>query len=197
MKRNGFTIVELLMVIGIIGVLTGIVTTAASGAVKNSRGQRTKALCAIVQQGIAAYHAQRGQWPGFDPSSAIGRPNKEGNDRSHVDGIVVLRGAEVRKVIAELCQETKRGTPVMDVSGLFVSRQEGKFGQNCYGLDFMSAIHGTRQTSKKMKLSEMHFGYPDKESGNFRHFKIVYSSASDAMSVLQMDSDREKATFYE
>ena len=38
--KKGFTIVELLMVVGILGILMTIVTTAAAGAVKQARGRR-------------------------------------------------------------------------------------------------------------------------------------------------------------
>ena len=45
MKKKGFTIVELLMVISIIGILLGIVTTAASSSIKSARSRRADACC--------------------------------------------------------------------------------------------------------------------------------------------------------
>lgn len=191
--KKGFTIVELLMVIGIIGVLAGIVTTAASASVKNSRENRRKALCAMVQAGIATYYAQNNKWPVDLPAS---RDNKEGDNNQNDPTKIVLSGKEVRDCVKELVEETRKGKPVLDVSGLFVSRQKGEFGQKCYGLDFMSAIHGTRKSSHKMKLDDMHFGYPN-DKGQFRHFKIVYSIPGDSMSVMPMDSDSERARAYE
>lgn len=191
--KKGFTIVELLVVIGIIGVLTGIVTTAAAGAVKNSRERRRDALCTLVQTGLATYYAQNNEWPVKLPTA---RTNMEGTGYDNDPTKIVLSGSEVRTCVKELVEETRRGKPVLDVSGLFVSRQEGRFGQNCYGLDFMSAIHGTRKSSQKMKLNEMYFGYPN-SSGKFRHFKIVYSIPGDSMTVLPMDGDQRKATAYE
>ena len=191
--KKGFTIVELLVVIAIIGVMTGIVTTAASSAVKNSRERRCTALCTLVQSGLAAYYAQNDKWPINLPTA---RSNMEGTDRQNDPTKIVLSGSEVRTCVRELVEETRKGQPVLDVSGLFVSRQEGRFGQNCYGLDFMNAIHGTRRSSQKMKLNEMYFGYPN-SNGKFRHFKIVYSIPSDSMSVEPMDSDQRKAMAYE
>ena len=193
--KKGFTIVELLMVIGIIGVLTGIVTTAASGAVKNSRSQKAKALCALVQAGLAAYHAQEGKWPVTFTSA---RSNQEGSDGESVSDIVVLTGTEVRECVKALCELTKQGKPVMDVSGLFVSRTEGekysngssnnkgsnsRTGKLGYGMDFMTAIRGSRKNAKKMKLSEMYFGYPDPETGKFVRFYMTYSLSSDTITV--------------
>lgn len=192
--KKAFTIVELLMVIGIIGVLTGIVTTAASGAVKNSRARRTEVLCKLVEAGINTYHAQHGRWPQEPPAH---RPNYEGRDETDDPNVVVLSGSETKDWIYQLVYQTKAGSPVMDVSGLFVSRDAGRYGQRCYGLDFMHAIRGTKKTSKRMGISEMHFGYPDTGSGYFRHFKIVYSHASDSVKVSKMDSSSKKAQAYE
>ena len=42
-RTAGFTIVEMLMVIGILAVLMGIVTTAASAAIRQARERRTEA----------------------------------------------------------------------------------------------------------------------------------------------------------
>ena len=185
------------MVIGIIGVLTGIVTTAASGAVKNSRSQKAKALCALVQAGLAAYHAQEGKWPITISSS---RSNSEGSDGESVDDVVVLTGSEVRQCVKALCELTKQNKPVMDVSGLFVSRTEGEKystggthnqGANTstkklgYGMDFMTAIRGSRKNAKKMKLADMYFGYPDPSTGKFCRFYMTYSLSSDTITVSQ------------
>ena len=63
MMRRGFTLVEMLIVIAVIGVLGGIITTAAVGAIKNGRSKRADAMCVALEQGIAAYYAQEGKWP--------------------------------------------------------------------------------------------------------------------------------------
>ena len=63
MKKKGFTIVELLMVVAVLAVLTGIITTAASSAIKPARARRTDAAQATLQNGIAAYYAQHNYWP--------------------------------------------------------------------------------------------------------------------------------------
>ena len=41
--RRGFTIVEMLMVVGVLAVLMGIVTTAATAAIRQARDRRTAA----------------------------------------------------------------------------------------------------------------------------------------------------------
>lgn len=191
--KKGFTIVELLMVVAIIAILMGIVTTAAASSIKASRRQKASALCTIVQTALATYREQKGRWPIDMPAS---RTNREGPNGNNDSNIVVLNGTEVRACVKALVEETKKHNPMMDISGLFVSRQDGELpggdsGQNngkvkpAYGLDFMAAIHGTRKSSKKMTTSEMYFGYPDPATGYFLRFKMKYSIPTDQLMVSQ------------
>lgn len=203
--KKGFTIVELLMTLGIIAVLMGIVTTAASESIRSSRSQKADAVCKLVQAGMAAYYAQYDEWPGSVGSKiaagSLGtRSNNEGPGGNTDPDKFVLTGAEVRECVKALVDETKKGNPVMDISGLFVSRSNGELsgGESSgnkgasgsgtgrgYGMDFMLAIRGTKQSQKKMKTSEMYFGYPDPDTGKFLRFKMVYSIPTDQFSVMK------------
>lgn len=177
------------MVIGIIGILLGIVTTAASSSVKMSRSRRADALCAIVQSGLAVYNAQEGEWPisGLEDKSSR---NQSGSNNTTESLVYELNGGEVRDCVKALVEKTRQNNPVMDISGLFVSRFQGERNSGeAYGLDFMSAIRGTRKSSKKMKLAEMYFGYPESKHGWFRRFKIVYAIGSDSLTVTKQDDD--------
>ena len=180
------------MVIGVITILMGIVTTAASQSIRASRSRRAESLCTLVQAGMNAYYARYDEWPGSVGSKiangTIGtRSNDEGDGGTNDNDKYELTGAEVRSCVKALVDETKNGSPVMDISGLFVSRSDGeKSGNNmkkAYGMDFMSAIHGTRYSKKKMTTSEMYFGYPDPETGYFLRFKMVYSIPTDTFAV--------------
>ena len=190
--KKGFTIVELLMVVGIIIVLMGVVTTAAAQSIRASRTRRADALCALVQAGMNAYYARYDEWPGSIGSrisnGSIGsRGNDEGASGSNDNDKYVLTGSEVRDCVKALVEETKKGSPVMDISGLYVSRFPGEKSGNrvpkATGMDFMSAIHGTRTSPKKMTTSEMYFGYPDTATGYFLRFKMVYSIPTDQFTV--------------
>jgi len=188
--KKGFTIVELLMVVGIIAILMGIVTTAASSSIKSSRAQKANALCAIVQAGLATYREQMGEWPVDLPNA---RTNNEGSGGKNDPDKIVLNGGEVRQCVKKLVDEAKKGNPMMDISGLFVSRQDGELNgtgekgsqavKKATGLDFMQAIRGTKRSQVKMKTAEMYFGYPDPETGNFLRFKMVYSIPGDVITV--------------
>lgn len=186
MKR-AFTIVELLVVIAIIAVLMGIVTTAASNSVKASREKRAVALCSVVQTGLATYHAQMAKWP--EPlgqkvrTGSFSQSNDEGVDGNSDADKYVLTASEVRQMVQALIDETKKGNPLMDISGLFVSRDAGEKGGKGSGMDFMSAIRGTKRSKKKMSTSEMYFGYQDPTTGRFRRFKMTYSIPTDLLAV--------------
>lgn len=202
--KKAFTIVELLLVLSIIAVLMGIITTAASSSIRASRSRRAEALCTLVQTGLATYFEQEGKWPiGLLNGDTVSpRTNNEASGGRNDPDKIVLTGPEVRECVLALVQKTKENNPVMDISGLFVSRSEGELpgtgggktgdkAQNAgggnvraaHGLDFMSAIRGTKWSQKKMKTSEMYFGYPDPETGYFLRFKMVYSIPADTITV--------------
>ena len=184
------------MVLGIIAVLMGVVTTAASESIRGGRERKGDAICKIVQAGFAAYYAQYDEWPGSIgktiTSGSIGtRANYEGPRYKTDPEKIVLTKAENDDCIRDMVQKTRDGNPVLDVSGLYVSKDEGRYGQKCYGLDFMQAatIKGMGEAKsglnlatggRRLTVSSMHFGYPDTNTGHFRHFKIVYSIPTDS-----------------
>ena len=183
MRRRGFTIVELLVVIGIIAILMGIITTAVSSSIKSARVQKASALCQLMQTGMATYYEQKGEWPITMP---VSRANRAGADGNNVADLVELTGTEVRECVRKIVDEAKKNNPMMDISGLYVSRSDGEIRggiRPAYGLDFMQAIRGTRKSKRKMKTAEMYFGYPDPETGYFLRFKMVYSIPGDSVTV--------------
>ena len=173
---RGFTIVELIMVIGILGVLMGIVTTAAASSIRQARDNKAKALCTVVQQGLATYYAQKGEWP-IATDNLSGDPDDE--------NIHTFEASDVKRMVYELVKEAHDGNPMMDISMLFVSDKSGEENDKNYGMDFMDAIHGTKKNPAKMSASQMNFGYAETNHGYFRRFKITYSIPTDEMKVSQ------------
>lgn len=175
MKRRGFTLVELMMVVSILAVLMTIVVSSISSSMKAARERRTAALCQAVQAGLATYYAINEKWPSpLDSKVASGNFN---------DDEYELSSSEVRQLVKVLVDEAKQGRPMMDISGLFVSRDPGERGSNGYGMDFFTAVRGDKRSKKKMKTAEMYFGYPEKDSGKFRRFRMVYSVPTDSVRV--------------
>jgi len=181
---HGFTIVELLMVIGIISVLIGITVSAVSGSIQRARSQRASALCTLVAQGIQTYYAQdpkgNGEWP-LEPGTSLDK-----------DGHYVYSGEDVRKMIRTVIEQAKDGNPMMDVSGLYVSTSTGEPGRKGTGTDFMSAVLGTKRNQEGIRLQNMYFGYP-RSDGQFRRFVIKYLPQSDSIMVRQFTSKEESA----
>ena len=174
--RFGFTLFELLLVLTIIGILATLVSSSIKGAIRASRIRRADALCRLVQEGLATYYAQNDKWPG-----KVGEQIENGTFYPGKSS-VRLSESEARDMIRVLVSETKKGNPLLDITGMFVSRDTGG-GYAKHGLNFMDAIRGTKRNRKKMKVAQMHFGYPEPAHGHFRPFKIIYNVASDHMEV--------------
>ena len=117
MKR-GFTIVELMMVIGILAVLMTIITTAATGAIKEARTNRANALVVAVQEGLNTYYAQKDNWPEpLRTKVENGLTSNLSNDPERYQ----LTDGEVDDLIYNMLKDTvPQGNPVLDITGLFV-----------------------------------------------------------------------------
>ncbi len=184
--KKGFTIIELMAVVAIIGILLGVIVTASSNSIKLSRTQRTKALCKCVKQGIDNYRAQKDEWPGgfIDENGVMIRSNSDGYNNQTVAERCNLEGDEVRRVVRALVDESvKRHNPMLDVSALFVSDQSGEANTRHIGYDFMEAVKGTKRHPRKMSIDQMHFGYPETDHGWFRRFSIVFFNTAQEMEV--------------
>ena len=194
--KKAFTIIELMVVVGILSILLTLVTTAVSDSMEMARRRKAEACKTVVQQGLNTFYAQKGRWPGkigdkIHNGLYQGNMNSEGEDSMTDRHKYVLSMTEIDEMVRELVEETKKHNPMMDISGLFVSRATGQ-GENAkdIGLDFMQAIRGTKRSRKKMKVAEMHFGYPNAK-GYFRPLKITYLIRTDEMVVALQSGDEE------
>lgn len=187
MKRRGFTIIELMMVIGIIAILLGIVVSSVTGSIRRGREQRASALFALAKQGMHTYYAtdKNGEWPWGSADSLSSAQVLE-------DGYIALSEAEVKRSFYNMIKRAKvEHNPVMDISGLFVSTQSGEPGTKGMGLGFLDAVKGTKAHPTKLKVSQMQFGYQRTDDGYFRRFVVKYSPALDSVIVRGWGSREE------
>ena len=195
MKR-GFTIVELLVVVAVIGVLGGIVTTTAAGALKSARTRRADAMCTVLEQGIATFYAQEGEWPRVIQSRS---ENMDADTYTLTDS----EADEVfQEVVGRCYGKNGKKSVLMDTTGLFVARRSalGNGGKGCNdnhkvrqasnycgnlgciaGVDFTTAI--AKSGRDHIRLTDMAFGYQGTEEGKFRRYKITYNGKADTVSV--------------
>ena len=69
MKKGGFTLLELLVVIVVIGILATLVAGGATYAVRVSREKRRTISCKTLQTAIYRYRSEYNEWPGGDSTS--------------------------------------------------------------------------------------------------------------------------------
>ena len=175
MNRRGFTIVELMMVIGVIAVLMTIVTTSAMSSMRGSREKRTEAMRVALEASIASYQAQEptGKWPG--PIESLAESAES----------AVLSEDEAQKVFQMIVQHSMgQKSPRMqliDPNGLFVAPSGVQDGKGS-GRSFSEARNGDGRR-QKMPVANMVFGYQGKITGKFHRFNIVYHAQTDSVSV--------------
>ena len=192
--HSAFTIVELLVVIAIIGVLLGIVTTAATSSVKNGRVRRADAMARAFQQAISAYYAQEGRWPSVMES----RANNMGNKSKYT-----FTGSECDQIFREIVKNSVGANvsrPLIDASALFVANSSRLKGDGCFdnhsdhsassycgndhcitGVDF--AMASKKDSKVKIPIDSMSFGWQGRRYGKFCRFWLTYNAQTDAITV--------------
>lgn len=202
--KKAFTIVELLVVVAIIGILLGLVTLAANGAMKSGRARRATAMCNILQQAVNSYYAQKGKWPDTIETRS---KNMNGKD------VYVFKPEEADTIFQEIVRLSvgaNASMRLLDATGLFVADAGAlkNGGKGCYdnhgdnsnaktycgqqncisGRDFSTAVKKGKQ---HLSISDMAFGYQGKEYGKFRRYWISYNGRTDSVTVSETDPDNQ------
>ena len=175
MKR-GFTIVELLMVIGVIAVLMTIVTTAATNSIRSSRAQRCEAMKVALQAALATYQAadSQGKWPA--PVQTVA----DGGVTSALSQEEAQRAFRI--VVQRSTGESGSTLPLIDPHGLFVAPSDAKDGETI-GRSYDDARRKSAHHQRPLPVAQMEFGYPGRKSGKFYHYNVIYHAESDSVTV--------------
>ena len=107
MKKDGFTLLELLVVIVVIGILATLVVGGANYALRVARAKRVATSCDTLQTAIHRYYTEYNEWPGCSQTSS-GKATFEGENNSKVFG--ALRASNNRDGITFI-DETAFFTP--------------------------------------------------------------------------------------
>ena len=181
------------MVIAVLVVLMGIVSTAASSVIRKSRVRKNEALRAALQAGIATYCQQEGYWPP-GKNGAIQKWSDNGldpEDRSTGVGTLDETGYDaLMNYIVTRCLNAS-GNKVMDVSGFTAVRRSATSAKEnglpkCYGEEVKSWVAKLKASNARgsaPQASEMTFGYSSSDKGYFRRFVIKYNAEADNVTV--------------
>ena len=183
--KKGFTIIELMVVIAILAVLLGIITTAATASIHQARERRTQAIKQTLQNGIAAYRARKDEWPGKLENWA---------EQQNKGTVGFLSNGDYDRVMQVLLKASAGKSPknrVMDPVGLLVmsaSMEDGKTG----GMDYRAVATKNHKYAKRMSSNEMTVIYQKRDTGNSYRFVIEYNTESDEPTVMTQDEFRDK-----
>ena len=170
--KKGFTIIELMVVIALLAVLLGIITTAATASIHQARERRTQAIKQTLQNGIAAYRARKDEW--------------NWAEQQNKGTVGFLSNGDYDRVMQELLKASAGKSPknrVMDPVGLLVMSASTLDGQSG-GMDYRAVATKNHKYAKRMSSNEMTVVYPAKDTGKTYRYVIEYNTESDSVTVM-------------
>lgn len=179
MKKNGFTMIEMLIVISIIAILATLVTSAAKYAMRLGREHRIKATAVVLESAIQAYKTSVGSWP-FTPPGARSagdfvdqkKSNNESGEHQNVFWIHGGPESKAGQIFAKVYKED-----FLDGSGITVLTPDGIKRLNQVG---------------KSHAQNIQVCYPDIYNTSKRHFYCIrFNRTTDAVTVHRQDSSED------
>ena len=155
-RRNGFTLMELLLVMVISAILGAIIMGSATYITRVARTRRAEVACAILESALIRYRSDYNKWPagGITPSSK---------------GEIVAAGANNAKIFGMLRENNQTDNP----------RAIRFFDETTlYTIDARGKAISLRQSSGDAALV-----YTPREGGGLKYFKVVINVDNDTANV--------------
>ena len=168
--KKGFTLLELMIVVAILAVLLGIITTMATASMRKARERRTQAMLQTLQNGIAAYRQRMDKWPGKLENVAKERTNDE---------TYTLTDDEYDSVVQDLLKVSSgkdSKNRVLDPVGLRVMRRGGSRAR-----EYREAVKKNGKYGKQLSPSEMTIVYSNASDGKAKRYHIKYSGSENVI----------------
>ncbi len=188
-RRQGFTLVELLIVITIIGVLAGIAMPVFSQVTKNAKKTQTRMLCNGLVVSIKSYYTEYSRYPS-PPGGAASEAAPLRSDESIVSALMPGNKERNPRNIKFLPDMKDVSDAEVPSNGL-VNKGGGamyvvdSFGEEFYILmdsDYNNEIENPNPNSSAMKLFEGVLVYssgPDKNIETWEDNVTSWTSGSD------------------
>ncbi len=166
-RKSGFTLIEMMTVVVIIAIVASITMASAQYLIKNSRRQRARITCDVLENALTRYRHEYKEWPGL-PSNLnddVDYVTFVGKDNAKVFGPLRVSSADNPKQIQ-----------FIDESAL------------------LTASTYDKQTSPLAdKSGNQPLAYRAPTSGHARFFKVIINVDDDTAEV-QMSDDKNNAT---
>ncbi len=156
MKKGGFTLLELLVVIVVISILATIVIGGANYALRVAREKRVNLSCKTLQSAIHRYYTEYNEWPGDGR-----RPNS--------DGKVVYSGEDNKKIFGALRADNTEAPPRGNRDGIVFIDATAFFTRD--GDDEAQKLSETTDSQPLVFVSRS--GRWTNRNGQFLYYKVT------------------------
>ncbi len=163
MKKNGFTLLELLIVVVVIGILATLVSGAAVYAMRTAREKRAMVSRSVLKTAISRYRSEYNRWPGG---------YAEGWDDAHT-----FSGENNQRVFSMLrvgSDDNPDGIQFFDETAFFTTATDGR---------------NTRRLSETDPETPTPLVYQSRDgrildsAGNYYYYKVTINYSNETVSV--------------